>query len=74
MNTLKRKRSSYLVSLAGCAFFAALYLVKIIKNIDTISFTDTGIAFLFSVCTMICSSLYSEVNKAIKGTSQDRIN
>ena len=73
MNALKRKKSYYAVSLAGCAFFAALYLVKIIKDMDTISFTDTGLAFLFSVCTMICSTMYSDVIKEIKGTRQDKI-
>lgn len=73
MDSLKRKISFYFISVVGCSFFAALFLVKIVKNLSTVSLSEIGLAFLFAICAMICGTLYSDAKVILKSGNKNRI-
>lgn len=70
MNSQKGKKSFYLMSSGGCAFFAALFFVKIIKNLTNVSITEIAIFFLLAICAGICTALYND----LRSTNKHRVN
>lgn len=70
MNSLKRKKSFYFIATMGCGGFAGLFLVKILKHLNTASITEVAIVFLSIVCASICIDLFSEVDKESKSQSR----
>lgn len=63
MNSSKGNRSFYLMLLGGCAFFIALFLVKIFKNLANVSITEIATVFLLVVSAGICKSLLNDKSR-----------
>lgn len=62
MNSLKGKKSFYVISSIGCGFFTVLLLMKILKNLATASVTEIAIVFILAVCAGICATLLNDKN------------
>lgn len=73
MNSLKGKKSFYLTSLVGCAFFAGILFIKILKHLETASLTEIAVAFVLAICSMICTFQYADVNDALKKTVKSNL-
>lgn len=64
LNSLKGKKAYYFILTTGCGAIAGLFLVKILKNLQTVSVTEIAILFLSIVCVILCIDVFSDTNKS----------